>query len=236
MNSKQNKKIPKIIHFIWIGDKPMGKLENKAIRTWKKKAKDYEFILWNEKNFDFSNNEFATQAFNDKKYAFVSDYIRLSVLAQYGGVYLDTDMFAIDDFNHIVDDKAELQFAPFDDRQIFGTSFIGSVPNQAFILDALELYENLAFDSGKMIANTELLSNLFENDKGKYSEGVVINDKDEIYHPGLHSKMIHVGTASWIEPNLNRKVNIFLRSKITSKLGLYLLLPIFKLAKMVKTR
>ncbi len=84
--------IPKKIHYCWFGGAPLPALAKKCIRSWKKYCPDYEIICWNEENFDFSQNRYAAEAYAAKKWAFVSDYARLKVMHEYGGIYLDTDV------------------------------------------------------------------------------------------------------------------------------------------------
>ena len=83
--------IPKIIHYCWFGgEKPA--LVKKCVRSWKKWCGDYQIIEWNESSFDVSQSVYCQEAYDLKHYAFLSDYIRIAVLAKYGGIYLDTDV------------------------------------------------------------------------------------------------------------------------------------------------
>ena len=84
--------IPKIIHYVWVGDKEKPDSVYKCIESWKKFCPDYEIIEWNNEKFKKIKNPYSTQAFENKKWAFVSDYIRLYALYNYGGIYLDTDV------------------------------------------------------------------------------------------------------------------------------------------------
>ncbi len=85
--------IPKIIHYCWFGRNPMPELAEKCIKSWKKYCPDFEIIQWNEDNFDISACPlYVRQAYEHKKWAFVTDYVRLKVVYDQGGVYLDTDV------------------------------------------------------------------------------------------------------------------------------------------------
>ena len=84
--------IPKVIHYCWFGKKPYNELMIKCMESWKKHLPEYEIIEWNEENFDININPYVKEAYNAKKFAFVSDYVRLFVLHKYGGIYLDTDV------------------------------------------------------------------------------------------------------------------------------------------------
>lgn len=95
--------VPKIIHYCWFGGEPLPKLAQKCIENWKKYCPDYEIICWNEDNFDFSSNRYAKEAYDAKKWAFVSDYVRLKALYDNGGVYFDTDVELIKPIDELVD-------------------------------------------------------------------------------------------------------------------------------------
>mgnify|MGYP005895893275 CR=1 FL=1 len=84
--------IPKIIHYCWFGGGPIGEADRKCMESWKKYCPDYRIMRWDETNFEISANRYAQQAYEAKKYAFVSDYARLAVVYEYGGIYLDTDV------------------------------------------------------------------------------------------------------------------------------------------------
>ena len=84
--------IPKIIHYIWFGGKPFPNKVLKGRESWHKYLPDYEFKLWNEETFDVNSVEFTKQAYANKKWAFVSDYVRMYALNKFGGWYLDTDI------------------------------------------------------------------------------------------------------------------------------------------------
>ena len=87
--------IPKVIHYCWFGRNPLPPLAIKCIASWKKYFPDYEIKEWNEDNFDVNILPYTCDAYQAKKYAFVSDYARFWVLYHYGGVYFDTDVEVI---------------------------------------------------------------------------------------------------------------------------------------------
>ncbi len=85
--------IPKTIHYCWFGRNPMPKLAEKCINSWKKYCPNYDIIEWNEDNFDINAcPEYVRQAYEAKKWAFVTDYARLKILYENGGIYFDTDV------------------------------------------------------------------------------------------------------------------------------------------------
>lgn len=84
--------IPKKIHYCWFGRGPMPELAIDCINSWKKIHPDFEFVLWNEDSFDITSNQYVKEAYDLKKFAFVTDYVRLYALYHHGGVYMDTDV------------------------------------------------------------------------------------------------------------------------------------------------
>lgn len=84
--------IPKVIHYCWFGKKEKPALARRCIRSWHKLLPDYSFIEWNEDNFPISSFPYAKYCLKEKKYAFLTDYIRLYVIYEYGGIYFDTDV------------------------------------------------------------------------------------------------------------------------------------------------
>ncbi len=94
--------IPKIIHYCWFGGNPLPELAQKCIASWKKFLPNYEIKEWNESNYDVRKIPYTAQAYDAKKYAFVSDYARFDILYQYGGVYFDTDVEVIKPMDDIL--------------------------------------------------------------------------------------------------------------------------------------
>ena len=102
--------IPKRIHYCWFGRGEKPKLAEKCIKSWKKYCPDYEIIEWNEDNFDVNLNPYTKWCYENRKYAFLSDYVRLWVVNQKGGVYFDTDVEVIRNIDFLLDDQAFFGF------------------------------------------------------------------------------------------------------------------------------
>ena len=84
--------IPKIIHYCWFGGNPKSESVKKYIESWRKYCPDYEIKEWNESNFNINENDYCREAYEAKKWAFVTDYVRLKALYEEGGFYMDTDV------------------------------------------------------------------------------------------------------------------------------------------------
>ena len=107
--------IPKIIHYCWLSNDPYPEELKRCMDTWKKKLPDYEFILWNFDKFDKSSSKWVEQAFDNRKYAFAADYIRLFAVYNYGGIYMDMDIEVLKSFDDLLD--SELMMAYENDEQ-----------------------------------------------------------------------------------------------------------------------
>ena len=94
--------IPKIIHYCWFGGKPLPKIAEKCIASWKKYLPSYEIKRWDESNFDVNIIPYIKEAYTVGKYAFVSDFARFWILYHYGGVYFDTDVEIIQPMEDIL--------------------------------------------------------------------------------------------------------------------------------------
>ena len=96
--------IPKKIHYCWFGENPLPNYAKKCIESWGRHCPDYEIIQWKETNFDVTQNQYCLEAYRAKKWAFVSDYARLKIIYENGGVYLDTDVELLKDITPLISD------------------------------------------------------------------------------------------------------------------------------------
>lgn len=102
--------IPKKIHYCWFGRGEKPKLAKKCIASWKKYCPDYEIVEWNEDNFDVDMNPYTQMCYEQKKYAFLSDYVRLLVVYEHGGIYFDTDVEVIKNPSFLLEEEAFFGF------------------------------------------------------------------------------------------------------------------------------
>lgn len=94
--------IPKVIHYCWFGGAPKSAFIKKCMQTWKEKMPDYQIKEWNETNFNFQEFPFIKSAYEQKKWAFVADYVRLYALYTEGGIYMDTDVKVMRGFDEFL--------------------------------------------------------------------------------------------------------------------------------------
>lgn len=135
--------IPKVLHYCWFGHNPLPEIVQECMESWKKFCPDYTFQCWNEDNFDFSGCEYAIEAYRSKKWAFVSDYVRLKVLYEYGGIYIDTDVELIKPIDDLLSNEA---FMGFEHGFVVNTGLIvGAEKGQHFLKELIDLYESMHF-------------------------------------------------------------------------------------------
>lgn len=135
--------IPKIIHYCWFGKKKKPKLVLDCIETWRQLHPDFEIREWNEKNFPI-NNEFLKSLYRQKKWAFISDYARLKILYENGGIYLDTDMYSVKSLHELPLESYDCILCA-EDSDFISCGFIYSTKNHSFIKLCLDEYKNVRF-------------------------------------------------------------------------------------------
>jgi hypothetical protein len=176
--------IPKKIHYCWFGRGDMPALAVKCINSWKKYLFDYELVLWNEDNFDININDYVREAYEKKKYAFVTDYVRLYALYHYGGIYMDTDVEILKSLNKFREHRA---FTGCQEETMCITGIIGAEKNHPWIKRLLDYYDNKKFilKNGKLntTPNTEIITQITSNFYGwiPKNEYQVLKDDIHIY-------------------------------------------------------
>ena len=133
--------IPRKIHYCWFGGNPKPKLAEKCIASWKKYCPDWEIIEWNESNFNVNQNGYTKMCIEQKNYAFLSDYARLKVVAEHGGVYFDTDVELLRSIDDLLENEA---FFGFETLQYVASGLgFGSVAHGIAIEAMLKEYDSL---------------------------------------------------------------------------------------------
>jgi hypothetical protein len=134
--------IPKILHYCWFGRNPYTPLVQKCMASWKEHLPEYELIEWNEDNFDINCNLYIKEAYEAKKWAFVSDYARLHALYNNGGVYLDTDIEVLKPIDRFLDHTA---FSGYESEHIIASAIIGAEKGHPWIKPLLDDYAGRRF-------------------------------------------------------------------------------------------
>lgn len=151
--------IPKKIHYCWFGRGKKNKLSKKCIESWKRYCPDYEIIEWNEDNFDVNLNSYTKINYEQKQYAFLSDYVRLLVIYREGGIYFDVDVEAIRSLDDLLVHKA---FFGFETNAFVATGLgFGAEPGNPIVKQMIDEYEQLMPSPGEKITcpvlNTQAL-------------------------------------------------------------------------------
>lgn len=136
-----NRMIPKTIHYCWFGQNKKSGLTQKCIDSWKKCCPDYKIIEWNENNFDVNLNAYTKMCYEQKKFAFLSDYVRLVIVNEHGGIYFDTDVEIVKSFDTFLKYKA---FFGFETYKYVNTGLgFGAEPNTEIVKIMLSEYDYL---------------------------------------------------------------------------------------------
>lgn len=226
--------IPKKIHYVWVGGKEKPKDIQVCIKSWKKHLKDYEFIEWNENNFDISSVPFTKGAYAAKKWAYVSDYIRMYALYNYGGIYLDTDNLVLEDLDKFLNDRA---FVGFENKDYPFTAAFGCEKGHPLVKEVLDYYDGreFEFDSNDQMkaVNTKIVSEILvkrfgckvNNKEQLLKDGIRVYPDYVLCNPSSDSSVIHIFTGTWMEGakpfarKLNKSVKLRLNTK--KRAGLY---------------
>lgn len=196
--------IPKIVHYCWFGKAPFPEKVEYCLRSWEKVLPDFECKLWNEENFDLNSVPFVRDAYEAKKYAFVSDYVRVFALAKEGGFYLDTDIEVVKSLNSLTNNEVVLGT----DDQGALTAFMASVPNHPFFRKVLESYEKRNFHLPDGSMNLEVNNLLLQEVLREY--GFELRNERQVLDQGIEvfpDDYFHA--KSLVSGNLNKTANTY---------------------------
>ena len=135
--------IPKVIHYCWVGGKPLTPLAQKCLDSWRYFCPEYKIIRWDESNYNFAKHPYMKQAYEAKMWGFVPDYARLDIIYQHGGIYLDTDVEIIKPLDDLLIDNF---FAGFESREIIALGLgFGAEAHHTVLKGMMDDYDNYAF-------------------------------------------------------------------------------------------
>lgn len=210
--------IPKIIHYCWFGGKSIPDDLKKYMISWKRQLNGYQFVEWNEHNFDIDSHPFVKEAYEKQMYAFVSDYVRIFVLYNYGGIYLDTDVEVCKTFDTILGYKGFVSMEPT--TNLISTCCIGFEKNHPLAKKILLSYNSLKLEG---IPNTVLFFNLIKNEYAGFTGKDVEYDFSDIHifpsefvslvrRNNTNNYIIHYLSATWLSPwnRFKHKIILFL--------------------------
>lgn len=172
--------IPRIIHYCWFGRGAKPKIVLMCMKSWQKHLRGYTFVEWNEDNFDVEAVPFVREAYRARKYAFVSDYVRLHALYEQGGIYMDTDveiLKTLDPFLH------HRMFSGFEDEAYVPAGLMGTVQGHPWIAELLAEYRARAFV--KSDGSYDLTTNTAATTRNCLKHGLMANGQYQVLQGGL---------------------------------------------------
>ena len=169
--------IPKIIHYCWFGRGDKPELAVKCIESWKKFLPDYNLKEWNEDNFDISRNQYVREAYENRKFAFVTDYVRLYAIYTEGGIYMDSDVEVVGSFDKFLHHHA---FSGFETDGNVPTGMMAAEKGSVWAKELLDQYQDRTFvqsgGSFDMTTNTTVITNYM------IKKGLVLNNQYQDFH------------------------------------------------------
>lgn len=196
--------IPKRIHYCWFGGKKIPKLAKKCIASWKKFCPNYEIIEWNENNFDMNYCDYVKEAYRAKKYAFVTDVVRLYALVNYGGIYMDTDVEIIKSLDVFLQYNA---FSGFESINFVPTGIMACEKGHKLFKEFLKEYDNIHFiksdNKYDLTTNCVRITNICK----KY--GLNLNNKKQIIQKFVLYPSEYFCPKDWVTKKINITKNSY---------------------------
>lgn len=228
--------IPKVIHYCWFGRGKMPELAIKCINSWKKFCPDYTIKEWNEDNFNLDIFPYVREAYDNRKFAFVTDVVRLYALYTEGGVYMDTDVEVVQPLDKFLN---HIAFSGFEAPDRVPTGIMASEKGGKWVKDNLDYYEGKHFvkPDGELDLTTNVIFITdYMRDKGlKFDNsfqdfpGLITLYPHEVFCPKIYNRekmriemhrtkdtaTIHHFAGSWVPPKkTSSRIKIFISQAI----------------------
>ncbi len=221
--------IPKKIHYCWFGGKELPELAKKCIASWEKYCPDYEIIRWDESNFDVEACQYVNEAYQSKKFAFVTDYVRLYAMYTQGGVYMDTDVELTKNLDAFLEHRG---FSGFESEIHIPTGIMAGEQNFPLFADLLGYYKDRPFiqEDGTLDTTTNVIiitqmlteKGFVPNGEFQIVDGFALYPQDVfcpydnatgVLHKTANTAAIHWFNKSWVSPatRIRSKITRFLR-------------------------
>lgn len=219
--------IPKVIHYCWFGSNEKPKSVQKYIKNWEKMLPDFEIKEWNESNCNLENEiPYVKEAYKVKKYAFVSDYIRLKKLYEYGGIYFDTDIEVVKSFDECLNGQVVLGLQSLGN---ISTAFMATEKGNNFFKECLDSYKKRHFVKEDGTYDTTSINvtmdpfaekyglDLYKDEFQKTEHGITMYPIDyfsafdiEAWHPVItdNTYTVHNMASSWRPFKVRAKIAV----------------------------
>lgn len=228
--------IPKKIHYCWFGRGEKSDAIKRYIASWHKHLPDYEFKEWNEDNFDINQNRYVKEAYENRKFAFVTDYVRLYAILTEGGIYMDTDVEVLKPFDPFLHHHA---FSGFETDGNVPTGMMAAEKGSVWAKELLDGYTNRQFikadGSFDMTTNTAVITEymlakgLIQNNTYQDFPGLCTMYPAQYFCPKDHrtgkiritdkSVCIHHFAGSWLNPSKIEKFRHEFKVKLVNLIG-----------------
>lgn len=216
--------IPKIIHYCWLSDNPVPEKIQIYMDSWKRILPDYEIIKWDFTRFDKSSSVWVSEAFDNKKYAFACDYIRLYALYNYGGIYLDMDIEVLKSFDSLLNQEYMIA-KERPDKNWIEAGCLGTEKGSQFIYDCLQYYTDKHFISENGVLEDTPLPRIMDRVYKEHGYSFPLYDwhtfTNKSYETGEvlttnNSFTIHHFAGSWKEAKVQKAEEnaAFIRRKV----------------------
>lgn len=245
--------IPKTIHYCWFGRNPLPEDAQKCIDSWRKYLPDYDIIEWNEDNFDINSNQYVKEAYESRKFAFVTDYVRLFALYHEGGIYMDTDVEVLKSYDPFLHHSA---FSGFENNGYVPTGMMAAEKGSVWAKELLERYNERKFvkDDGTydLTTNTTVITEymiqkgLVANNTYQDFPNLVTMYPSDYFCPKDHgtgqihltdnSVCIHHFACSWLDHSSANFRLHKLKNKFISLFGAKFILNILKYSGLSKLK
>lgn len=233
--------IPKLIHYCWFGKNPLPEDARRCIASWRKYCPDYQIIEWNESNYDVTTNPYMYEAYQAEKWAFVSDYARIDIIYQHGGIYFDTDVELLKPLDALRNDPLFCGWESNVDETgennvAFGLGF-GAEPQNCILKEILNIYSTLSFynqDGTFNLAPCSVYQTMALKKHGLNTEKMTLQRLEygtvypceyfspKNYYTGevlctANTYSIHHYTALWLSPRERNMIQV--RQKMRTRFG-----------------
>ena len=137
--------IPKIIHLIWISEKPIPEKFIKYIDSWKRIMPDYKIVEITLKNI--KRSPFVNKAIKIKNYALAGHYARVQELYLHGGIYMDIDVEVVKRFDTLLQLKFVLGM---ETKWWINNAVVLSEKGHPFLKECMDYMDKFPFDTEKI--------------------------------------------------------------------------------------
>lgn len=205
-----NNKIPKVIHYIWVGGAKKPDSVERYIQSWRKYCPDYKIIEWNEHNYNISSNKYTKEAYEARKWAFVTDYMRLDILDRFGGIYMDSDVEVLKNLDGFLNKPAFSSFEAGNPSEIFlPTGIMASEKGGSWVkyLKSYYLPDRSFYNTDGQIDMTTNTATITRMTVDKY--GIKLNNKLQVFNDFVMYPSEYFCPKSWSTHKINITENSY---------------------------